>query len=98
MRISILASSCPEYCELRSRSRSLALVWQAGRAALLMSPLFVFGAGVLIASVCIDPELEQDHRVWPAVAALFIWAAFLVGLGIYLRRFAIRKGQSVIER
>jgi hypothetical protein len=95
MRISILASSYPEYRALRLQSRSLALVWQAGHAALMLAPLFVFGAAVVVVGYRIDPDLSRERPLWPIVAALFVWAGFSVGFGMFLRRYAIRRGRSV---
>jgi hypothetical protein len=92
MRFSFPASKYPEYRALRAQNRSLSLVWQAGHAAILLSPLFVFAAVLLLAVVQIDPDVSRERSPWPVVAALLLWAGVCVGLGIYLRRYAIRKG------
>jgi hypothetical protein len=94
MRFSFLASKYPEYCALRARNRSLALVWQAGHAALAMSAFFIFAAAVVMVIAQIDPDVSRERSPWPIVAALLFWAVLCIGLGIGLRRYAIRKGGS----
>jgi hypothetical protein len=91
MRFSVIPSSYPEYCALRTRNRSLALVCQAGHAALAMSPFFVVAAVVIVVVAHIDPEIARERSPWPVVAALLLWAMLCVGLGMGLRRYAIRK-------
>ena len=98
MHFSFLTSKSQEYCALRARNRSLALVWQAGHAALAMSPFCVFAAVVVVVTgKIIDPELGRDRSPWPIVGSLLFCTALLIGLGVSLMRYAVRKGRTTDE-
>lgn len=92
MRFSVLVTSYPEYRALRARSRSLALLWQCGHGALALSPLFILGAGIVLLTAHIDPDLTRERSPWPIVASLLLWAVLLIGSGVLLQRRALKKG------
>jgi hypothetical protein len=95
MRLSLLVSKYPEYSLLRTQSRSLALVWQAGHGALALSGLATFGAILVLVAACLDPELMTDRPSWPIVGALVCWALLCAFVGIALKRYVIRKGKAL---
>jgi hypothetical protein len=71
----------------------LAFIWQAGNAAVIMSPLCVIAAIVIVVTgTIIDPALGQERSPWPPAASLLFCAVLLFGLGGGVVEYGLRKG------
>src|SRR6266498_1934511 len=91
MRFYFLVSKCPEYCALRVRSGSLALLWQAGHAAMALSLLGVLGAVEVLLTAQMDSDLSAERSPWPIAGALMCWTPLCICVGIALKRYARRR-------
>lgn len=94
MRFSLLASEYPEYRALRPKSRSLALVWQLGHACSALSVLTALCAAEVLVVNLMHSELttERDRSF---VGTFIGITVFFIGIGLALRKYAIRKGEGI---
>ncbi len=89
MRLSFLASKCPEFRALRAPSQGWAQVWQLGHGFIWIGVLSLPG---VIAAWWVLRDDPEPHRnvVWLLIAPVLLVAA----IGVALKRYAIKKGKA----